>query len=96
MPIEIVIGNIRHCSHSDVDALLNSANAKRRFGSSLVWAVGAIYIAAGPHMNSHLNSVELVSGIHLHVQKPWFMLRLQLYGRGAGRQWATPRNHNST
>jgi O-acetyl-ADP-ribose deacetylase len=43
--VEIVVGNI--VRQSDVDALVNSANANLRFGSGVA---GAIHTAAGPEL----------------------------------------------
>ncbi len=45
MRVEIVVGNI--VRQSDVDALVNSANANLRFGSGVA---GAIHTAAGPEL----------------------------------------------
>ena len=48
MRVEIVVGNI--VRQSDVDALVNSANANLRFGSGVA---GAIHTAAGPELEHY-------------------------------------------
>ncbi len=48
MRVEIVVGNI--VRQSDVDALVNSANANLRFGSGVA---GAIHTAAGPELEQY-------------------------------------------
>jgi O-acetyl-ADP-ribose deacetylase (regulator of RNase III) len=48
MQIEFVVGNI--VRQSDVDAIVNSANANLRFGSGVA---GAIHSAAGPELEAY-------------------------------------------
>jgi O-acetyl-ADP-ribose deacetylase (regulator of RNase III) len=68
MHVEIVVGNI--VRQSDVDALVNSANANLRFGSGVA---GAIHTAAGPEVEQYcrryspiaLGEAVVTPGFHL-------------------------------